>query len=679
MQKALIIGEDIDSANLLELLRNQKSISVQAVVHENKHGPAITYAKDLNIKTISTMEAYLLKDINFVFEMTSDSQLGSKVIKSLPLNTVIISRSAALLFIDLLQESKIEKKSLKTAIYKQLLIFDSIEEGMIGINEKGEVDFFNESASLMTGIEIKDAVGKSISEVIPSSRLLNVFKTEKPELHQELILGNGLNIVTSRYPLFNKDNEKIGAFAIFKELTEFIALAEEITDLEKVRTMLEAIIYSSDDAISVVDEFGNGLLINPAYTRITGLSEADVIGKPASADISEGESMHMKVLQTRKSIRGVNMFVGPHHNDVVVNVAPIIVDDKIRGSVGVIHDMTEIRNLTRELDQAKMLIQKLESTYSFKDVYGNSKEIELAIAQAKLAAQNDMPVLLRGEFGTGKDLFAHAIHNESARSSHRFIRVKCSLMSPSQLESQLFGVVSNEKLDLKRNTGLFIESDRGTLFLDEIADLPLLTQKKIMHYIKEGEINSPVSNEPLRPCVKIVTATAKNLEQAMNDGLFSKELYYELSRISIQIPSLRSRKEDIMIIVNELLAKLNEELGMNIEHLSSEAQQWLKQYNWPGNVRELENILSRVMIYMDAAENSIELANIKKSVSSLSDSYNHKTEAGETTLATLMSDHERSILESTIQTHDGNKSEIALALGISLRSLYYKLEKFKLL
>ena len=186
---------------------------------------------------------------------------------------------------------------------------------------------------------------------------------------------------------------------MFKDVSEVVKLAEEITDLKSVKTMLEAIIHSSEDAISVVDEKGNGILVNPAYTRITGLSQDEIIGKPATVDINEGESIHMKVLTTKKPVRGVNMRIGESNRDVIVNVAPIIVDQQVKGSIGVIHDITELRSLMKELDWARQTIRKLESTCTFDDIHGNSSEIGLAIDQAKIAAKSDIPVMLRRRTG----------------------------------------------------------------------------------------------------------------------------------------------------------------------------------------------------------------------------------------------------------------------------------------
>lgn len=164
-------------------------------------------------------------------------------------------------------------------------------------------------------------------------------------------------MITTRIPIIDDSNQLIGSFAVFKDITEVVELAEKVTDLKEIQTMLKAIIQSSEEAISVVDENGIGLMINPAYTKITGLHEEEIIGKPATTDISEGESVHYEVLRTRKPVRGRKMKVGPYDKDVLVNVAPIIVDGKLKGSVGVIHDLSEIESLSAELKKAKRIIR----------------------------------------------------------------------------------------------------------------------------------------------------------------------------------------------------------------------------------------------------------------------------------------------------------------------------------
>src|SRR5690606_8280633 len=160
---------------------------------------------------------------------------------------------------------------LRSETHRNKMIFDSLDEGMIGTDGDGVIRFFNRSASLITGTPVRSALGRHILDVIPDSNLLHVAKTGIPELNRELTLTNGTRVVTSRRPINDPAGNRAGAFAVFRDITGVVELAEEITNLKEIQSMLEAIIHSSDDAISVVDENGRGIMINPAYTRLTGL------------------------------------------------------------------------------------------------------------------------------------------------------------------------------------------------------------------------------------------------------------------------------------------------------------------------------------------------------------------------------------------------------------------------
>ncbi len=263
-------------------------------------------------------------------------------------------------------------------------------------------------------------------------------------------------------------------------------LASEVTNLKDVQTLLEAIIQSTQDAISVVDAEGRGILINPAYSRLTGLRPEAVIGQPANVDIAEGESMHLQVLRTRRPVKNVPLKVGSTKREVVVNVAPIIVGNELRGSVGVIHDVSEIKRLTEELNRANHLIRTVQAKYTFDDIIGTSPAITLAVEQARRAAETPATVLLRGESGTGKELFAHAIHRQSDRHNHPFVRVNCAALSESLLESELFGYEEGAFTGAKRGgkRGLFEEASQGTLFLDEIGEMSTATQAKLLRALQ---------------------------------------------------------------------------------------------------------------------------------------------------------------------------------------------------
>ncbi|MCL6445972.1 MAG: sigma 54-interacting transcriptional regulator, partial [Alicyclobacillus sp.] len=284
-----------------------------------------------------------------------------------------------------------------------------------------------------------------------------------------ILAGEALHL----FELFLEDKADL----VHQDVAELRQLAAEVTDLREVQTLLEAIIQSTQDAISVVDRDGRGLLINPAYTRLTGLTPEQVIGKPADVDIAEGDSMHMRVLKTREPVRNVPMKVGPAGREVIVNVAPILVQGELRGSVGVIHDVSEIKRLTEELRSARQLIRTIQSKYTFDDIVGRSPTMVVAVEQAKRAAATPATVLLRGESGTGKELFAHAIHHASERRYAAFVRVNCAALSETLLESELFGYEDGAFTGARRGgkRGLFEEASGGTLFLDEIGDMTLST------------------------------------------------------------------------------------------------------------------------------------------------------------------------------------------------------------
>jgi PAS domain S-box-containing protein len=559
-------------------------------------------------------------------------------------------------------------------------ILDTIDDAVVAVDASGLITFFNSAARRLI-TEGQDAVGKHVTKVIPNTRLLEVLQTGIVELSQQQRI-NSTTIITNRFPLHNSHGELIGAVAVFQDVTEVKTLKQQISSLQEVRTLLNAIFDSTQDAISVVDEQGFGILINPAYTRLTGLNEADVLNKPATVDIAEGESVHLRVLQTGEPIKGVPMKVGPKRKEVLVYCSPIKVEGKLRGSVGVIRDVSELRKLSDELEGAKRLIRHLESKYTFFDIIGKSEVIASVIEQATRAALTPATVLLRGESGTGKELFAHAIHHASNRVKGQFIRVNCAALSESILESELFGYVEGAFTGAKRGgkKGLFEESSDGTIFLDEIGEISSGLQSKLLRVLQEKEIVRVGDNRAVAVDVRIIAATNANLEDKIKQGTFREDLYYRLNVFPIYIPPLRQRREDMPLLVNFLIRKFNQEYGRNIEGISLGALERLTEYNWPGNVRELENILGRAIINMRSGEMEIEkyhlplleLTRVNPPVESVLEKYSGKS------YQELYQDWEKNLLEQALEQTMGNKTKSAQLLKMSVRNLYYKLEKYGL-
>ncbi|AGK54825.1 transcriptional regulator [Bacillus sp. 1NLA3E] len=679
----MIVGAGKGGTAIFKILKETAAFDIKVVIDKSKTAPGVKLAFEEGIQIGTDWRPFINEGIDIVIEVTGDPMIFETLRRSAGKKTLLIPGSVAFLFALLMEEKEKLISKLQNQTYEHDLIFDSADEGMIVINNHSRIILFNKSAEKITGISKSRAIGNHILEIIPNSKLPFVLETRRLEANQELLLENGLKIITTRIPMINESGYLMGAFCVFKDISEILSLAEEITNLKEIQTMLGAIIQSSDDAISVVDETGRGLIINPAYTRITGLTEQQVIGQPATADISEGDSMHMKVLQTRRPVRGVPMRVGPNKREVIVNVAPIIVDGILKGSVGVIHDVSEIQSLTTELTRARQIIRTLEAKYTFEDIIGESEEMNIAIEQAKLAAKTPATILLRGESGTGKELFAHAIHNASDRKYNKFVRVNCAALTESLLESELFGYEEGAFSGAKRGgkRGLFEEANNGSILLDEIGELTASTQAKLLRVLQEREIVRVGGTKPISINVRIIAATNVNLEKGIAQGTFREDLYYRLNRMPIQIPPLRRRIEDIPALCSRLIQKINQDYGRNVEGVSNLSIDRLINYDWPGNVRELENILGRAIIFMKNYETIIDESHLPdlKAVTHHKIADNKTSNFGDSqSLSLIMERYEESIIRQMLREHGGNKTKTAKALAVSVRNLYYKLEKYGL-
>ena len=448
------------------------------------------------------------------------------------------------------------------------------------------------------------------------------------------------------------------------------------------KLLLQTIIDSLSDAVSVVDENGIGIMINRAYTRITGMTEDQVLHKPATVDIAEGESVHMRVLLTGKPIKGVRMKVGPFRREVIVSCAPLIIKGELKGSVGVIHDISELRRVMEELERTRRLIRKLESRFSFDDIIGNSNQIKEAIDRATQAAATPACVLLRGECGTGKELFAHAIHHASERAEKPFIRVNCASLTDTLLESELFGYADGAFTGAKKGgrKGYFEEADSGTLFLDEIGAMSLEAQARLLRAIQEGEIIRVGESRTRSMDVRVITATNADLEKMVDQELFRKDLYYRLNVFPIEMPPLREIKSDIPLLVSHFLSRYAQDYGRTVVEVTPAVYRRLKEYDWPGNMRELQNVITRALINLDRDEYIIEekhlmmpfivAPEIEIEVDSVS---------LEGTLKDLHRNWEKNVFIRVLRETGGNKAEAARRLNISIRNLYNKLHQHKLI
>ncbi|MBI5018273.1 MAG: sigma-54-dependent transcriptional regulator [Deltaproteobacteria bacterium] len=556
-------------------------------------------------------------------------------------------------------------------------VLDALSEALVAIDKEGIIVLFNRRAAELSQRSAAEAIGKPVGEVMQNCRLPEVMRGNADEPHRREEVG-GTAVIASRMIVRDPGGKVRGAVTIFQDMSEVQALANEIRNLKETRELTEAIIRCSQDAISVANERGETVLINPAYSQLVGLSEEHVLHKSVTVDIAEGESVHLRVQRTGEPIRGARLRLGPGGREVVVNAAPLIVNGEPRGSVAVIQDLSEICRVSTELAEARQIIRRLESKHTFDDIVGDSRAIRKAKELAMRAAKTPVTVLLRGESGTGKELFAHAIHHASDRGDKPFIRVNCAAIPKELLESELFGYEPGAFTGARKEgkKGYFEEADGGTLFLDEVADAPVELQAKLLRSLQEREVLRIGSSRPRRVDVRLIAATNADLEQMMERNEFRQDLYYRLNVMPIVVPALRERKEDIPLLANYLLARVSQDYYQRtLKELAPETIEYMKKYAWPGNIRELENAIGRGLINVQPDDAAIEPAHIQVTPTPGPASHDLPSPYLGGTYADLRNAWERNLLRSALEVHGGSRNEAAKSLGISIRNFYYKLKE----
>jgi transcriptional regulator with PAS, ATPase and Fis domain len=360
---------------------------------------------------------------------------------------------------------------------------------------------------------------------------------------------------------------------------------------------------------------------------------------------------------------------------------PLLLNGKMSASAVVLNEISTVSRNMSLLDNASEVIKESEmqnARYSFKDIIYQSDSMKDVIATAKKAASTDVTVLLRGESGVGKELFAHAIHKASSRQKNKFLRVNCASLPESLLESILFGYAGSAFTGAKREgqIGLFEAANRGTIFLDEIGDISLSLQNKLLRVLQEREITRVGESKLRKVDVRIVFATNADLESKIVRKEFREDLYYRINVFPVQIPALRYRIDDIRVLADMFIQKYSLEYKRNIKEVEEAYYTKLQNYAWPGNARELENVIVRSLINTDSEQlilrqKSIEFLTINDS----EDIGNINIGLMDKKYKELFLDWEKQMISKAYAIAGNNKSKMACNLGISVRSAYDKIKQ----
>ncbi|KKM10775.1 Fis family transcriptional regulator [Clostridiales bacterium PH28_bin88] len=455
---------------------------------------------------------------------------------------------------------------------------------------------------------------------------------------------------------------------------------ERLLHIKEIQEELSTILNSAQEGIQVADKNGLVKYVNPAFTEITGIPAEQRIGKSVY-DVSPRGAL-AQVLRTGRMVRRWRNSVTGTDIEVISNAAPIMVDGKMEGAVVIFNDITELRRLTRELEQRTELIRHLHeeldrftsTRYTFQDIIGCSPSLVALLSLAESAAESNSTVLLLGESGTGKEVLAQAIHHASQRRERPFVKINCAAIPENLLESELFGYEKGAFTGATRTkVGKFELAHEGTIFLDEIGDMSPYLQAKLLRVLQEREFERVGGNETIRADVRIIAATNRNLEKMVEEGTFRKDLYYRLNVLKLEIPPLRERKDDLPLLADHFIRQMNRKLGKLVRGVEPEAMEILRRYPWPGNVRELENFLERAVLLV--GEGSITAWWVTAHL--------ELPDVGEDRDDQVLSlkQTERLMIERAMKKYGWTvrgKRAAARALDISLSTLYLKLKAYDL-
>jgi len=426
----------------------------------------------------------------------------------------------------------------------------------------------------------------------------------------------------------------------------------------------DTILDSITDGVFTVDDQWQITSFNRAAERITGVKRGDALGRPCCevfrASICETACALRRTLATGRPIVNKAVYIlDAHGNRIPISISTAVFKDhngKVIGGVETFRDLSLVEDLRKEL----------EANYSFADIVGRSAAMRQVFQILPQIAESDSTVLIEGASGSGKELFARAIHNLSRRRGKRFVALNCAALPDTLLESELFGYKAGAFTDARQDKpGRFALADGGTLLLDEIGDISPAMQVRLLRVLQERTYEPLGSVEPVKTDVRIIAATNKDLGKLVRKGVFREDLFYRVHVIRLALPSLRDRREDIPLLIEHFTAKFNRLQGKDVVGVSDEVLARLMEHDYPGNVRELENIVEHAFVLCRGG--LIELAHLPPELRGSAAGESAPSIAGMTLEAM-----ERLLITDALRRQHGNRSAAAKHLGINPSTLFRK-------
>lgn len=475
--------------------------------------------------------------------------------------------------------------------------------------------------------------------------------------------------------------------------------------------ILKKILENIDEGVHFIDKNGITRLYNHNMSEIENMSEESILGKRFSPRIfnsmSDIDSTLLRVLNEKIIIKNnLQKYLNKNGKEILTinSTLPIEIDGEVIGALEIAKNRTPIKDLSDEIIKLQKINEgivsdesldsqkknKKKAKYEFKDIIGESSAIKRALSMAKKASESEAAVFIYGETGTGKELLSQSIHYNSQRKSGPFLAINCAALPEGLFEGILFGTSKGGFTGAVDKAGLFEQADGGTLLLDEINSIPPQLQAKLLRVLQEkvvrrigGALDIPID-------VRIISTTNENPKDIIKSGKMRLDLYYRLNVIFLEIPPLRERREDILLLSEKFMEVYNKKLGKNIQGISKNVKKIFEMYLWPGNIRELDNIIYSSMVmsegeslttdclnmYWDSEllvetkekkDIYVNLADVREIIADCDGSLDHK-----------ISRMEENCIRDAILAYPNNYSKAAAYLGISRQALQYKMKKYNI-
>jgi PAS domain S-box-containing protein len=558
-------------------------------------------------------------------------------------------------------------------------VINSTHNGILTVNEAGEITLINKAAEWILGLKREDVVGKKISEVVPQSKLPEILASGQGRLGQKVVYQERVFISNLTPVIGNK--QIIGAVEVFQDISELEMISEELSYTKQMKEELSAIIDSSFDGFHITDNQGKTLRINKAFERITSIPISDLMGKTIAELVDAGVYCHdvLKLVLEKREPVTISQESKPG-NTVIITANPVFDEQGNLFRIVInVRDISELNDLRQQLEQARTLshhYQEELNRYNLADqfVIRSKESRDLADLCVRLG-QVDATVLIKGESGVGKEFAAQIIHSNSNRRDKPMIKVNCAAIPESLFESELFGYEPGAFTGASKEgkPGFFEAAHGGTLLLDEIGEMPLSTQAKLLRAIQDKVITRVGGTKPIKVDVRLIAATNRNLQEMVQNKEFRRDLYFRLNVIPVTVPPLRDRKVEIPFLVDHFVKRFNAKYGFK-KRIDERQIKALMNYDWPGNVRELENLIERVLV--TSPGNVIRHINLHDFDHADYEAINYEHFIG-FKLQTAIEQLEKYLIQNSLETL-GTTRKAAQELGVSQPTIVRKAAKYNI-